>query len=164
MSDRAQELATRFDQVSREFITTIEGLEPDQLQARCAGEQCTVAALGAHVAKVHSLVGDWIQTLASDQPLPAVTMDMIDRANATQFAEDAAVPKAELLEMLRQNGAQASRLVRGLSDAELDRRQHFSLFGGEVTTEGLVKNVLLGDIEGHLASVRQLTAGTSATA
>src|SRR5690349_13977451 len=98
MSDRAQELASRFDQFSREFITTIEELEPHQLQARCAGEQCTLAALATHVAKVHSLAGDWIQMLASDQPLPDVTMDMIDRANAVQFAEDAARPKPEILE------------------------------------------------------------------
>jgi hypothetical protein len=158
VSDRAAELATQFDQASREFIATVEGLDPDQLHARCPEEQCTVAALGAHVAKVHTLAADWIQTLASDQPLPAVTMDMVHQANAAQFAEDAAASQADVLEALRSNGARASRLVRGLSDAELDQRQYFSLFGGEVTTEGLVRHVLLGDIESHLASLNQVTA------
>jgi hypothetical protein len=164
MSDRANALATQFEQLSRTFITTFEGLEPHQLQEHCAGEQCTVAALGAHVAKVHSIAADWIQMLASDQPLPDVTMAMIDQANATQFAEDATCPQADVLEALQRNGAQAARLVRGLSDDELDRRQYFSLFGSEVTTEGLVRDVLLGDIESHLATLTNLAAAAPAMA
>jgi hypothetical protein len=154
MSQRAQALADQFGAASQAFITTFEALGPDQLAAHCAGEQCSVAALGAHVAGVHRMASAWIQTAALGQPLPTLTMAEIDEANAVQFARDAVRPAGATLAELRQHSAQAARLVRGLSDAELDRGQPFSLFGGEVTAEDLVRNVLIADVQGHLGSLK----------
>jgi hypothetical protein len=158
MSDRATGLANQFSRLSREFISTFEGLNAEQLQAQCEGEQCTVTALGSHVAGVHRLAAEWIQKSASAQPLPEVTMAMVNQANAEQFERDAGRDKDEVLEELRHNSAQASRLVRGLTDEELDRSLHFTLFEREVTTEDLVRNILIADVQGHLQSVKQAAA------
>jgi hypothetical protein len=152
--DRSGELANRFNILSQEFIKAIEGCTPTQMRATCAGEQCTVAALGAHVAIVHQLATDWVQRAASSLPLPPVTMADIDEANGRQFKRDAGRPKHEVLEALRTNGAQASRLVRGLSEHELDQATYSALFQREVTTEYLIRNVLIADVEMHLASVK----------
>jgi hypothetical protein len=152
--NRAGALANRFSLLSQEFIKVIEGCTPAQMRAACAGERCTVAALGAHVAGVHQLATDWIQRAASSLPLPPVTMADIDEANERQFKLDAGRPKHEVLEVLRANGAQASRLVRGLSEQELDQTTYSALFGTEVTTEYLIRNVLIADVEIHLASIK----------
>lgn len=163
MSDRARTLADQFGEQSRAFIATIESLPPGQLQTHCPGEQCTVAALGAHVAGIHRLAGGWIQTAALSQPLPSITMATIDQENMTQFAKDANRPKDEVLEELRRDGAQAARLVRGLSDEEMDKRQYFTLFGREVTTEDLVRNVLIADVQAHLATLQDVVAGAASS-
>jgi hypothetical protein len=158
MGDRADMLADRFSQLSQEFIELIESFTPAQMQARCDAEQCTVAALGSHVAGIYRLTAGWIQTAASGQPLPPVTMEMVDQANAIQFARDADRPKGEVLEELRRDSAHASRLVRGLTDDELDRTSFLTLFGREVTTEDLVRDILIADVDTHLRSIRQLTS------
>jgi hypothetical protein len=164
MVDRAEMLADRFSLLSQEFIALIESFTPAQMQARCDAEQCTVAALGSHVAGVHRLSAEWIHDAASGKVLPPVTMDMVDQANADQFARDAARPKGEVLEELRRNSAHASRLVRGLTDDELDRTSFLTLSGREVTTEELVRDILIADVDAHLRSIRRLTSvpvGTS---
>jgi hypothetical protein len=164
MSKRVQELADRFSQLSQEFISIIEGCTDDQLRARCEGEQCTVAALASHVAAVHELAADWIQASASGQPLPPITMGMIDQANAEQFERDVGREKAAVLADLRRNGARTTRLVRGLSDEELDRKTYFRLFDREVSTEELVRRILITDVEGHLPSIRRATGRQVASA
>ena len=155
VSQRAQNLANQFELYSNELISVIEQATPQQLQARCAGEQCTVAALGSHVAGVHPLALGWVKTIAAGEKLPALTMDMVDKINAEQTARDANRDKDEILADLRRNGAEATRAVRGLRDDELDRSTHFTLFNREMTTEDMIRMVLIGDIKGHLASIRQ---------
>jgi hypothetical protein len=152
------DLADEFEQASRNLIHVVENLTPEQLRARCEGEQCTVAALASHVAGVHPLAARWVQSAAAGEPLPELTMDMVHEANAKQTAADANRDKGEILAALRQNGAEAAGVVRGLSDAELDRSTYFKLFDREMTTEELIRGVLIGDIVGHSRSIRQATA------
>lgn len=160
MSDRAEALANEFSRLSHQFISTFEELHPEQLQAFCEGEQCTVAALGSHIAVVHQIAIDWIQSSASGKPLPEITMADVDRANIEQFARDANRSKKEILDDLRQGSAQASRLVRGLSDAELDRCSYFMVFDREVSTEDLINHVLIGDMREHPMSIENAIAAT----
>jgi hypothetical protein len=164
MGRRAEELADRFSQLSQEFISIIEGCTPDQIRTRCQGEQCTVAALASHVAAIQALAAEWIQIAASGQPLPHITMETVNQANAEQFERDADREKGAILRDLRENGARAARLVRGLSDEEMDRTSYFVLFGREVTTEDLIRRILIADVEGHLPSVERATERQVASA
>ena len=155
MGARASALADRFEQANREVVTTIEGCSDEQLRAYCPGEQCTVVALTCHVGEVHESVAGWVRTLAMGQPLPEITMEMVDRHNAARAAENANRSKAEALDVLRRNGAEAARLARGLSDEELDRSAPFALFGGTpITTEAMVERILIGDPLAHLPSIK----------
>ena len=160
MGERVSALADRFQQARQGFITTIEGYSPDQMQANCAGEQCNVTALAAHVAGVHALAADWVKTAATGGTLPSITMDDVNHMNSEQFARDARRDKNEILTELRTNGEQAEQALRQLSDADLDRTTQFPLLGGEVTTQQIVEYVLIGDVEGHLKSIS--AAGGSA--
>lgn len=154
MTNRAETYARQFDDHSRRLIAEVEGFSPEQLQARCAGEQCTVAALASHIADVHILVGGWIEQALAGEPLPEVTMDDIHAVNGEQFARDANRPKSEILASLRDKGAYASKLLHSIDDSQLDQTQYFKLADGPVTTEWLVDDILIGDIAGHSASIR----------
>ena len=159
MSQEVQRLAARFEDANRQVIAAIEACDDEQLRARCPGERCTVAALACHVAEIHALGADWVRTLLAGRPLPPLTMDMVDRINAEQFALNADRTKAEVLERLRRHGGEAAGLLRGLGDADLDRTTPFALFGGPtVSVRQVIDLVLIADPEGHLSSIRAAVA------
>jgi hypothetical protein len=164
MSRRSENLASVFNASSREFIALFERISDTELQGYCPAEQCTAAALGSHVAGVHQMAANWIQMSASGQSLPHITMAEVDRANVARFALDAQRGKTLILEDLRRNSTVAARLVERLTDRKLDRTSYFSLFGGSVSTEDLVRNVLIADVQQHLPSIRNLSAADLLTA
>lgn len=154
MTDRTEAYAMEFEEQSQRFISELEGYSPEQMQAHCEGEQCTVAALASHIAGVHALGADWIETAAAGGPLPEVTMDDVHAMNAEQFARDANRSKEEILADLRTNGAQAANVIRTLDDSQLDQSSYFKLVNSDVTIEWLVQDILIGDIASHSGSIR----------
>jgi cytochrome P450 len=154
MSEQAQALADRFQRANRAVIEAIEGASDEQLHATCEGENCTVASLGYHVGSVHGLIGGWVRDMASGKELPPVTQEMVHAMNAEQFPANANRSRDEVLGVLRENGREATDLVRGLSDEELAHTSHLTLIGREVTTADLIEMVLIYDVESHLPSIR----------
>ncbi len=155
MDQEVRELVCRFEQANRTVIATIERCSEDQLLGLCPAERCTVAALACHVADSYALGADWVRTILAGEPLPPVTTDTVDQVNAQEFARNAYRTKREALERMRRNGAEAASVLRGLSDADLDRTAPFTLFGGPTTSvRDLIKRVLIGDPESHLRSIR----------
>jgi hypothetical protein len=154
VSQRARELADRYERLNDELIALMQSLAPEQLRARCEGEQCTVAALGSHMAGIQTFTTDWIRQLIEDGALPAMTLAELHEINAAQFARDADRPQPEIIAELTASGAAATDTVRRLTDAQLDRSAFCALFGRDVTTEELIRFVLIGDVEGHLPSIR----------
>lgn len=154
MSEQAQTLADRFQRANQAAIDTIEHASEDQLRVTCEGEGCTVASLGYHIAGVHDLAAGWVRDIADGNELPPLTMDMVNAANAEQFAAHTNRSRDEVLGLLRQNGQTAAQTVRNLSDEELQRSAYFRLFDREMTTVDMIENVLIGDVEGHLSSIQ----------
>jgi hypothetical protein len=98
------------------------------------------------------------------EPLPPVTSDAVDQVNAQGFARDAYRMRREVLERLRRHGAEATAVLRSLSDSDLDRTSPFTLFGGPTTSiRELIERVLIADPEAHLRSIRA-ALGLAATA
>ena len=157
MGSRAEALAERFHQARAELIAIIERSDPQQMQAHCHGEQCTVAALASHVAGIHAFGADWVQKAVRGEPLAAITMDEANAMTAEQMARDADRNKEDVLRELRQNGDAAEHVVRGVRDEELDRTVLVPLFDGEMTIERLIEYVVIGDVEEHLQSIKAAT-------
>jgi hypothetical protein len=156
-------LAARFEQANRDVVAEIEACSDDQLRLRCAAEGWTVAALACHVAEVHAVVAGWVRAVATGEPLPELTMAMIDWHNAEEATCNALVGNAEVLVRLRRNGAEAAALIRTLGDAELDRTAPFSLLGGgPVSAQTLIERILIGDPVQHLPSLRATIAAVPA--
>ena len=62
--------------------------------------------------------------------------------------------KDEALKALKKNGAKMTAYVAGLSDEELDRRGSMPAFGGEVTTEQLIRYVIFDSAAQHFESMK----------
>jgi uncharacterized damage-inducible protein DinB len=156
MSDQAHALADQFEQANTEAIGVVEDCPEEQWQAHHPGENRTVNVLAHHIAVGHQIIAAWVQGMATGQPLPALTMDSFTEPNARHAQQYAQVTKAEVLAALQQQGAAAARLVRGLSDEQLERAGE--LLGRQWRTRDVIEHVLIGHVRNHLGSIHQALA------
>ena len=157
MGARAEQLATKFDESCAEFNRVVEGLSDADWRKVTSAEKWSVGGGAHHVAEGHAGIGDLVHRVAKAQPLPGLTMEMIHAGNAKHAKEQADVTKAVTLALLKVNGEKTSALVRGLSDAELDRSA--SVLGGmpALTAAQAIEGILINHVHEHLGSIRTTT-------
>lgn len=154
MSDRAQALATKFEQANNDVVSTVESLSDDQWKATCAEEGWSVAVTAHHIGAGYPLIAGLIQGLASGADLPALTLEQIDQGNAAHASQFAGTTKDETLQALKEGVTAAAAAVRGLSDEQLDRSSTVLQGEPDMTLEQTIENVLIGSTTGHLASIK----------
>ena len=74
--------------------------------------------------------------------------------NAQHSKEHASCTKAETLELHKKNAAAAATMVRGFSDAELDRTGGVLIGMPPMSTQQVVERVLINHVNEHLGSIR----------
>ncbi|MGH2616898.1 MAG: maleylpyruvate isomerase N-terminal domain-containing protein [Thermomicrobiales bacterium] len=155
MSVRAEELATRFEQANQTVIDMVSGSA--DLSVTCPVEGWTAAALGAHVGGGHfGIVEYLIKPIVASQELQPFDLASFNEGNAKAAAENATLPKDQVLVLLRDNGATAAAYLRSLSDDDLDRTTTLPVFGPEpVTAQQVIEMVLIGHPLDHGNSLRQ---------
>jgi uncharacterized damage-inducible protein DinB len=153
MSERARTLAQQLEQANHDLIGTIEGLSDAQWHAKTPGDGRSVGVVAHHVAESHKTVSGLAKAVATEQPVPNITMDMIHQGNASHAAQHANCTKAETLALLRQNGAAAVATVRAFGDAELDRTVALPM--GTLSVAQLVERVLTGHAQDHHGTIRK---------
>ena len=155
MNRRVQVLSERFEQANLAVRIAIMGSSDEQLQCICPAEQCTVAALGCHIASVHEIGTDWMLAVLNGRGLPALSMAEINHVNQEFFAREANASRSKVLILLERGGALASTHLRNLDDADLDRSSPFPLFSEAlISVQILIEQVLIGDPIAHLNSIR----------
>jgi len=155
MSERAAALATAFENANNEVIAAVEGCTPDAWGRTCQDEGWSVGVAAHHVAVNHPAIVGLVQLIANGQPLPPITMEMIDAGNAQHAQEHANVSRDETLELLRSQGKATADIVRGLSDEQLDRTAALALVGGqEWSAADMIERILIGHPAGHGASIK----------
>ena len=157
MATRAEELAKKFDETCSEMNKTVEGLSDADWKKVTSAEKWPVAVVAHHVAQAHDGISGLVQLVAKGQPLPALTMDMIHAGNATHAKEQANVTKAETVALLKSNGSKASGIVRGLSDAELDRSASVLVGMPAMTAAQAIEGIMINHVREHLGSIRATT-------
>jgi len=153
MSEQAQALAQRFEQTNEEAIGVVDGCAEEQWRALHAGENRSVNVLAHHIAVGHQLIAEWVQGIATGQPLPALTVESFTEPNAQHARQYANVTKPEVIAELRQQGVAAVSLVRGLSDEQLDRAGE--LLGRQMRARDVIEQILIGHVRNHLGSIRE---------
>lgn len=154
MSERAQELAGRFERANEEFIGIVERLSAAEWATECPEERRTVAALARHVAFGYELEARYLRAIASGRPLPAVSRERLDAINAEHGEQYAHCEKAEALDALRREGAATAAFLRGLSDEELQRSGDYVEWLPSWTVDTWIERVVIGHIATHLGSIR----------
>jgi DinB family protein len=157
MGARAEELARKFDESCREFTKVVEGLSDADWKTVTTAEKWPVGCVAHHVAGGHARISGLLQMFAKDHPLPKLTRDIINENNAKHLAEHGNPDKAETLELFRTNGAKASAIVRGLSDAELDRSGTVLADIPVMTVQQAIDGILINHVHEHLGSIRATT-------
>jgi hypothetical protein len=157
MSTRAEALAQQLEQINQECIDAVASAENGGLSVICPTEGWTAAALGAHIGFGHKgILEGLIKPAIEGREVPPFKMSDFDEPNAKFAAENAAMPQEQVIELLREQGAQAVAYVRALSDDDLDRATTLSPAGDQpVTAQQVIEWVLIGHPAEHGKSLRE---------
>ena len=157
MGARAEQLAKKFDESCGEFTKVVGGLSDADWKKVTSVEQWPVGCVAHHVAGGLGRISGFLSMFAKGQPLPKLTRDLVNEGNAKHAVEHANPDKAETLELFRTSGAQASAMVGGLSDAELDRSGTVLTDIPVMTVNQAIEGILINHIHEHLGSIRATT-------
>jgi len=163
MSERARELAMRFDRVAEEFVGEIEGISADQWRLDCVEEGRTVAALAHHVAWGYEVEIEAFAAIAEGRAPRTMNREALNRANAEHGEQYVDCDKGETVELLRRNSAKASAVVCGLTDEQLERR---GAYVGEhvASVDWWIERILIGHPGMHLPAIRAAVVMTETSA
>jgi hypothetical protein len=159
MGARAESLAKQFETKAAEMTAVIKGLTDVDWKKTTEAEKWSVGVTAHHVAGGHEGILGIVKTLAAGQSIPNFTMDMLHEMNATHAKEQAGCTKAETLALHEKNAAAAAAVVRGLSDAELDRKGTVLAEMPAMTTQQVIEAILINHINDHMGSIRKTVGG-----
>ena len=159
MSERAADLAAKLESANEAVIAALESCTQEQLGKQCEGEGWSPTVTAHHIATSHAGIGGLASMIANGQPVPPITMDMINAGNAQHAQDFANVSREETIALLRSAGKEAVEMVRGLSDEQLDRTAPMAFAGGEVWSAAqVIERVLIGHPIGHGESIKAVAA------
>ena len=154
MGARAEALAKQFETKAAEMTETLEKLTDVDWKKTTAGEKWSVGITAHHVAGAHEAIAGIVKTLASGQSVPGFSMAMLHDMNAKHASEHANCTRAETLALHKKGAAAAAALVRGLSDAELDKSGTVAKEMPVMTAQQFIENALINHVNEHLGSIR----------
>jgi len=154
MGARADALATKFEAKADEMTKTLEKLTDADWKKVTSAEKWSVGVTAHHAAGALEPIAGFVKTLGEGKPMPHLTAAMLEEMNAKHAAEFASCTKAETLALHRKGVATASAIVRGLSDADLDRSGAVLAGMPAMSAQQVIENILIGHVQEHLSSIR----------
>lgn len=149
-----QALADAFVVENESLIRFVEGCSDDLWQTLVENEGRTVGVLAHHMAVIPLLITGWVEKVAAGTPLPPITMDDIDHANAHHAAREAGCSQDEVIKLLRENGAAVAARLAALDTESLDRTGALALLGDQPTSaRQIAEIVLIAHNSRHLKSI-----------
>jgi len=158
MGAKGEALAGQFEKKVHEATAVFEKLSDTDWKKTTSAEKWSVGVVAHHVAMGHEGIGGIIKTIATGQPMPHFTMDMLHAMNAKHAQEHAGCTLAQTLALHQKNAAAAAALVRGLSDADLARSAPVHTGAPVMSVEQIVNGILINHINEHLGSIRATVA------
>jgi hypothetical protein len=157
MSKRATDLAGRFKAFNNELIGFVENCSDENWRKICPDEQWSVGVVARHIAASHYGALGLAKMVVAGEKLPELTEGVIDQLNSKHAEKHRLCTRDEVINSLRENGASVADYVAGLSDTDLDRSGHIAAAGGDMTTEHLIVNIILGSGSEHFAHAKAAT-------
>lgn len=158
MGARAETLAKTYEAKAAEMTSVVEKLTDADWKKVTAAEKWSVGVTAHHVAGSHEPIAGIVKTVASGQSVPNFTMAMLDELNAKHAKDFAGCTKAETLDLHRKGVGAAAAVVRGISDADLDRSGTVLAGMPAMTAQQVIESILINHIADHLGSIRKTIA------
>lgn len=159
MGVKGEAYARQFEAKVQEATALLEKLSDADWKKTTAGEKWTVGVTAHHIARSYEPVTNIIKAIAAGQALPQFTPQMLDEMNAQHAKEFAGCTRPETIALHKKGAAAAAALVRGLSDAELEKSGTVFTGMAPMSAEEMVKRALLGHIDDHFGSIRKTIGG-----
>jgi Mycothiol maleylpyruvate isomerase N-terminal domain len=153
---RADVLSEEYKAISDLLRGAIVGVPDEMWQAPTSGDGRQINVVAHHAAGSHAYIARQIQAMADGQP-QHLTMDQIHAGNAQHAREFAGCSRTETLELHDRGVAEATTIVRGLSDEQLAREGEF-ISGVPGSVEQAVQRVLIGHPREHTATIQATLA------
>lgn len=154
MTAHCQALADRFQQASDAFAAEVAALSQEQWSAWCVEEECTVAALAAHVAWGYEVEIDAIRAMATGSSVPTLTEDDLDQMNVAAGQTNAACDQTATLALLRRNAAAATTTLRSFTNEHLARTGCYLTGEPAERVDVWIEEVLIAHPGMHLPAIR----------
>ncbi len=154
MGARAEALAKLFETKAQEATAVIERLSDADWKKATAAEKWPLGVVAHHMAGAHETIVGLIKMLAEGKPTPHLSMDMLHAMNVKHAQDNANCTKAETLALHKKNAVVAAAIVRGLSDADLDRSGTVLAGMPAVSAAQFAERVLIGHMDEHVGSIR----------
>jgi hypothetical protein len=154
MGVRADMLAKRFEQKAGELTEAIEKMSDADWKKVTAAEKWPVGVMAHHVAGAHEPISGMAKAVASGQTLPPFSMAQLDQMNAQHAKDFANCTKSETLALHRKGVASAAAIVRGLSDADLERTGTLMTGMPPMSVQQIIEGVLINHVDEHLGSIK----------
>jgi uncharacterized damage-inducible protein DinB len=146
---KGEELAATFEQANGDIIKAVEACPDEKWSAKAADEERNVSTIAHHVASSHLFIAGRVQSIATGGRLAPPD---VDARNAEHAKEHPHPSKEETLALLKDEGAQAAEIIRGLSDDGLERS--IEVPGrGQMSAGQVVEAVQIGHVNMHLPSL-----------
>jgi hypothetical protein len=158
MGARAETLAKTFESQAAELTSTVEKLSDADWRKVTTAEKWPVGVTAHHVAGSHEPIAGIVKAIATGQALPPFTMAMLDDMNAKHAKDFAGCTKEETLALHKKGVAAAAAVVRGLSDAELDKSGTVLTGMPAMSAQQAIEGILVHHIADHLGSIRKTVA------
>ena len=154
---RAAALADRIAEGAEQLASFAEGLtDAERATQVTPTDKRTVGVTVHHVANMYPIEMGAVNAIAGGNAVTDVTGDVVAQINADHAAENPGVTKAEAIELLRKNAAEAADAVRGLTDEQLDTAAPFSLsYGAPVTAQFVIEDHPLRHAWHHLFRIKK---------
>ena len=155
MAAKAETLAKQFETKVQEATALIEKLTDAEWKTVTAAEKWPVGVVAHHVASAHEGIARIVKTVASAQAMPHFTLDMLNQMNAQHAKDHAGCTKSETLALHKKNAAAAAEVVRGLSDADLQKTGKVLADAPPMNVEAIVTGILINHIDEHVGNIRK---------
>jgi hypothetical protein len=156
VGQRSSSLADRLDAGAQALADFASRLSEAAWTSRVPHDGRTVAVIVHHVASVYPVEIHLAQVLAGGTPVTDVVWDTIHEMNAGHAKEYAQVSKADAIDLLRRNSANASAAIRAFTDQQLDTASLVSLYdGAPLTCQFMLEDHAVRHSYHHLAVIRR---------
>jgi hypothetical protein len=153
MGARSDALAKQFEAKAGEMTAVLEKLSDADWKKVTTAEKWPVGVTAHHVAGAHEGIAGMTKTIASGGTLPPFTMAQLDEMNAKHAKDFANCTKAETLALHQKGVATAAGMVRGLSDADLDKKGGLLTGMPPMSVQQIIENILINHVQEHLGSI-----------